>query len=850
MAVGVACTPPPASFACESDADCEQGFVCITTASGQGQCAVDDEPDAGTPADAGYDAGLPVDGGYDAGLPVDGGYDAGLSVDGGYDAGVLVDGGYDAGALDGGYDAGAIDAGPSDAGYDGGYDAGPFVSRLWSVSPELVSVGDTLLISGAFSAGTWTVTFGSASADFVAGAGTQVMSIAVPPGASSGEPSLENQATGEKVKGRTLRVTSFEPRLGPFHTELPQTAYARSLPDTADPHAESFALVRAGWLYVFAGDQEMTVERARVHADGSIGAFVTDPIVLPAGSRGAAMALIGGRVWILGGRDDATGNGVSRDVWSVGFDAMGGLTDLRQETTSLWLSRAYARALVIGSWLYVFGGRTTDSSGDQTASIERARIYPDGTLGAFASYGGLAEARDRFAITVAGGLVVVTGGTGGRGTVQWASVGVDGDVGSFTASTALQMTPRRRHATVALGDSVCVLGGQVDGGNDEGAEVECASVSGGTVGTFVPRPPLTDGRAGGEAVVVGNRVLLVGAEDATGAAPTLQAPITAGATLSSSAVVSNAVWPSPGRSRVACAVLGNWLYAFGGHSDESDAGAPVTTLDSILRAPINEHGDLGTFRPSGATLTTPRFMHRAAIHNHEVILVGGSNGADDPILTRERFAWDGDDISPTPDTGNAYDTHHNHAAVWIEEDRLYVTGSDHGDRTIYVRNLTNGGSNTVGAGMPRHRWKAGLAVLRSGTWMFGGREGGSSPFTSVWRRAPGVAEVFADAGVDDADAGYALDVERAEPMTVALGDRLLLIGGHQTGGSSPVNATEVVLDDVATPSAPAAGESVPVPASVARSACAVQLLNRLHVVGGHEGGTSTVDNYTFTIVTP
>lgn len=111
-------------FACTTDDDCIEGFVCADLGAGL-ECV---KPEQVLPvSDAGFDAGTP-----DAGTPDAGEEDAGTDAgeeDAGFDAGAVDagddDAGVDAGEDDAGTpDAGEPDAGQPDAGFDAGFDAG------------------------------------------------------------------------------------------------------------------------------------------------------------------------------------------------------------------------------------------------------------------------------------------------------------------------------------------------------------------------------------------------------------------------------------------------------------------------------------------------------------------------------------------------------------------------------------------------------------------------------------------------------------------------------------------------------------------------------------------------------
>jgi hypothetical protein len=71
---------------------------------------------------------------------------------------------------------------------------------------------------------------------------------------------------------------------------------------------------------------------------------------------------------------------------------------------------------VVGDYLYVFGGHNLNSgTGTQIASVERAKINSNGTLGAFATVNGinLATARQSPTTAVFGSSLYLFGGWDG-----------------------------------------------------------------------------------------------------------------------------------------------------------------------------------------------------------------------------------------------------------------------------------------------------------------------------------------------------------------------------------------------------------------------------------------------------
>src|SRR5262249_3683137 len=117
----------------------------------------------------------------------------------------------------------------------------------------------------------------------------------------------------------------------------------------------------------------------------------------------------------------------------------GGSLGTFQEVGHLVTARESHSAAVIGDALYVLGGDATAGGVPALASIERAPILGDGSLGTFASAGQLAVPRDSAALWQLGSRVFVAGGQGNTfasASVEVASIGTNGALGSFTVSTS------------------------------------------------------------------------------------------------------------------------------------------------------------------------------------------------------------------------------------------------------------------------------------------------------------------------------------------------------------------------------------------------------------------------------
>ncbi|MNL30562.1 Kelch motif protein [compost metagenome] len=180
--------------------------------------------------------------------------------------------------------------------------------------------------------------------------------------------------------------------------------------------------------------------------------------------RGHAAVRIGDYLYVLGGNYGKPGaldlNAPKRIARARIFsdDSIGNFESL---ATTLKTGRANFTCHVIGNYLYVFGGGTTQ--------CERAAIQPDGSLGAFATEGVpvLKQARTHHASQVVGNSFYVLGGWipgSFLSSVEKATLQPDGSLGSFevVGETALPEV-RRAGVSLRLGNTLLFVGGTPDG---------------------------------------------------------------------------------------------------------------------------------------------------------------------------------------------------------------------------------------------------------------------------------------------------------------------------------------------------------------------------------------------------
>ncbi|MBM3276357.1 MAG: hypothetical protein FJZ00_14480, partial [Candidatus Sericytochromatia bacterium] len=119
-------------------------------------------------------------------------------------------------------------------------------------------------------------------------------------------------------------------------------------------------------------------------------------------------------------------------------------------------------AQVIGNYVYVFGGASSNGTTDNITSVVRATVNADGTLGAFATVAGINLVTARtYATSIVTGpyLYVISGNFPGTNTVERAAIDAGGNLGAFATVAGLTVTTARFSAGLSrVGNTVYVIG--------------------------------------------------------------------------------------------------------------------------------------------------------------------------------------------------------------------------------------------------------------------------------------------------------------------------------------------------------------------------------------------------------
>lgn len=573
--------------------------------------------------------------------------------------------------------------------------------QLTSLSPALANTGDTLVLEGLFYGDT-TVDFPGAPGQTATLLGPNRVAVSVPATATAGE----------------LNVTSGNTTLGPLYFR--RAAYplgwhafvsGRRIPEPQGDVGRRAGALRdrrqlhtmthvKGRLVVIGGSTGSnnplsSVEVGLVNADGTLGLFSTLPISLALPVYGHTTHLIGSSIHVIGGFNGSTiydvvqRAAVGADGSISDFSVVGGPT----LSTARW---GHVSA-VVGNALYVIGGTT--EAGD-VATVERAPINPDGTIGSFAAVPGvtLTQPRHGGAVFVTRSAVYVVGGLNGNtelASVEAAPIAADGSLGAFAAQDVALSKPQAVRSAFVVGGAVYTFGATIErapvnadgslgaftslGDHAETTDGAAAIVrdvfywSGGwwdgvsnqvfrgsfnasgnlSKFTLDPLRKLADKRARAVTFVSGDYVYMVGGITGTAITDGVQrSRIAPDDSLVGWENVVGVKLTTPRHSAAgviyeisAGANTTNYLYITGGVSTESPA------LATIERAPIAADGALGPFEVVNVPMNTPRSGHRALIGAFGPTVVGGATssapGTFTPLTSIEFTYGDGNgSLSP------------------------------------------------------------------------------------------------------------------------------------------------------------------------------------------------------------
>jgi hypothetical protein len=213
----------------------------------------------------------------------------------------------------------------------------------------------------------------------------------------------------------------------------------------------------------------MSLERAPIAADGTLGTFTNYASATLANGRYlAAPIILGSTLYVMGGLN--AGAPISTFDQAM-VDASGSISFfIRAPSTTFTVPHSDFSAAVLGSNVWVFGGFSTGPNGGTSSKvIERATFQSDGSLGAFAAATGtLSTERALYTPAIAGDDLYLVAGANNVGSpadpglrnVDHATIAADGTVGAFAIPAGATLPEGIFfHFGAAFGNFVYVLGG-------------------------------------------------------------------------------------------------------------------------------------------------------------------------------------------------------------------------------------------------------------------------------------------------------------------------------------------------------------------------------------------------------
>ena len=749
--------------------------------------------DTRTTDEGGMDAGMTDAGGTDAGEPDTGSTDAGMTDAGGTDDGEPDTGSTDAGGTDaGGRDAGTTDSAAPDSGMpdssqpdsslpdsslpdssqpDGSISVAPVLGGGF---PRIAQEGDTIELHGQFPDLPLSVTFPMAP---VAISATRVnqgrAEVVVPTGAGAGMTTV--LVDGRAIGAFYFRATTFKLGLAEFGPppQSPIAVYEPSLPQAT---TGAVVLATSRYLYVIGGGPGISgasydeAYRARIHADGTLGLFERDDAIsLVTARRNAPHVRIGNTLYIFGG---TTGNIPLDTIEKSVINLDGSLTDFSLVSAGTLSSpREFTSAVVVGRYVYLIGG-------GYERTVDRAPITHTAAIGTFENVGELISPRAEPAVFSRGGWLHVIGGksslTDALSSRERAPINPDGTLGAFEDVSGGDLPASRGHIRAhVLGDSVFVLGGfDALSGSDDGylAPIQ----PDGTLGTFVAedRKLWKGPRASYGSAIVGNNLYLVGGRDGLSAVDTVERASISEATTLIGDFSEAGFSINAGRAYPGSAVVGDYLYVYGGRSSTS----PSTTIE---HAPIFPDGSIGEFSvvaDMGYVLADP-CMARIGSTVH---LLGGGRDAtnyidDALVITHDA---EGEIVSQTTHAG-FLPANRAMSECLILGERLFMLGgrAPADTATIITADIQGDHSlsafRTSGHSLALPRRHAGVAVNRDSVFYYGGSSSAGQHAEiqrATWNLSAGIDQDF----VHDGD----LPSSRNSYAMTSFGAGVFLIGGR------------------------------------------------------------------------
>jgi N-acetylneuraminic acid mutarotase len=261
------------------------------------------------------------------------------------------------------------------------------------------------------------------------------------------------------------------------------------------------------------------------------------------------------------------------------------------KTSAINQGRFYNAAEAHNGFLYTLGGGT-GATGEQNypiASVERAKINTDGSLGPWQTVSHLTTPRRGLKTVLHGDTIYAIGGYNGRflKSTERATLKKDGTLSEWQMEVNESHIDRYIHSAAAKGDVIYLLGGHMRNPNSPSySDVESSRIQagGGLTPWQTEQYGLLTSRLVAEAFTLGDYLYIAGGH--TGAARLTSVEVTP---IDRNGRLGQWRYTTPlpvARSAYAAATADNHVYLLGGGGD----GSP---LNSVVMADADPRGELG-----------------------------------------------------------------------------------------------------------------------------------------------------------------------------------------------------------------------------------------------------------------
>ncbi len=282
-------------------------------------------------------------------------------------------------------------------------------------------------------------------------------------------------------------------------------------------------------------------------------------------------------------------------------------------------------AVAYNGYLYELGGRNASAD---TSTMYSAKIYSDGTIGAWNTLANLPTVKRYTEATVSNGYLFMTGMSGTASAIYSTKLLSDGTIASWSTINTMPVS-LVCHALTSTSSYLFIVGGDNAGcGGGQVSTVYSAQINGnGTIGTWQTLNTLPALMRFASAVTYSNYLFVTGGGNGVsgGLSTVYSAQIKSDGTIGTWATLN----PLPSKATQNTTLVSNgYLYVMGGSNNEADA------ISSVYSAKINIDGTVGNW----SKLTNLPVINRlfgGAVYGGYAFIAAGCNTTNcaAPILS-------------------------------------------------------------------------------------------------------------------------------------------------------------------------------------------------------------------------